>query len=105
MICVNASTHGPEGSQSSDYGPQHKAFWVLLSAFLAYAVGGVLLYVYALALAVAGALLATWTAVALQRRAARRGRRVLLAPLWIVPAGISPAILPWLILLPRIDIG
>ncbi|MBB4774468.1 hypothetical protein [Actinomadura livida] len=56
---------------------------------------GLLLSIYALAPALVGALLATWTAVALKHRATRRGRRDLLAPLWIVLAGISPALLLW----------
>ncbi|TDC68084.1 hypothetical protein E1200_12795 [Actinomadura sp. GC306] len=50
---------------------------------------------YALVLALVGALLATWAALALKGRAARRGRRHVLAPLWIVLAGVSPALLLW----------
>ncbi|GAA0598844.1 hypothetical protein GCM10009546_71060 [Actinomadura livida] len=92
MIYVNASV---PGSGHPDHGPRYKTCWVLLSAFLTFVSCGLLLSIYALAPALVGALLATWTAVALKHRATRRGRRDLLAPLWIVLAGISPALLLW----------
>lgn len=37
--------------------------------------------------------------------AERRGRRVLLAPLWVVLAGLFPTLVLWLIVLPRLISG
>jgi len=95
VVYVNATSDKPQCSGDSDYGPPYTAFWVLFSALLTFMSSGLLLSVYALALAVIGALLATWTAIALKRRAARQGRRQILAPLWIVLVGISPSVLLW----------